>query len=246
MTPQTQLPRSPSARYPIFCPENLRLNKSCSNKKAPREKWGSVPFPFSRRARANAGGGRSPDFRPFRCRVKIFRAAIHLRKRGHCALRQISDGTALPGSLAKHSRSQWANRTSQRRPITVAGPWPIFTAFPFPRPNQFSFAVYAARRVVSTVRNAWKTTLNRKPLQIYFYVTGVRLEIICAKQRVSDSSTSARVSQPARASLPANLRGRKARLRKSSLNCARRRATKVPCCRELLASPWSAPVRTAP
>src|SRR5271155_5317349 len=44
------------------------------------------------------------------------------------------------------------NCNLQRRPITVAGPWPIFAAFPFPRPYQFSIEVYAARRLVSTTR----------------------------------------------------------------------------------------------
>jgi hypothetical protein len=66
-----------------------------------------------------------------------------------------TDSRNGPSRLARKTFAKpVGDRTSQRRPITVAGPWPIFTAFPFPRPNQFSFAVYAARRAVSTARRA--------------------------------------------------------------------------------------------
>jgi len=41
--------------------------------------------------------------------------------------------------------SQWGFFFQQRRPITVAGPWPIFTAFPYSRkPSQiFNCSLFA-------------------------------------------------------------------------------------------------------
>src|SRR5579863_7435700 len=67
-------------------------------------------------------------------------ARRHTLSREERQLLQVSAGHLTFG-LAPHS---------QRLPITVAGPWPIFTAFPLPKPVQLSNAsVCRARNSVN-------------------------------------------------------------------------------------------------
>jgi len=68
----------------------------------------------------------------------------------------VTSGTILPGSLAHFVRLAPVDGLHpQRRPITVAGPWPNFTAFPFPRPAQiFIRSLSAAARAVKSSRGA--------------------------------------------------------------------------------------------
>jgi hypothetical protein len=75
-------------------------------------------------------------------------------------------GRSFPACFARIARHAPVDDLfPQRRPITVAGPWPNFTAFPFPRPAQFSIAVYAAwhATVKFVARNEAKLKPSAKP-----------------------------------------------------------------------------------
>ena len=107
---------------------------------------------------------------------------------------------------------------SQRRPITVAGPWPIFTAFQsHPEPAELSNRVYASLVRVSIDSHA-----------------------------ANDSSSSGRAFRRVPANLPANPPAPQARSEKLSWSCSRPRATTVRGCPRSPSSPSSILARTAP
>src|SRR5580693_9780881 len=55
-------------------------------------------------------------------------ASRHTLSRGECQLRPVRVGSLTFDRFAEHAAKN--KRASQQQPITVAGPWPIFTAFP--------------------------------------------------------------------------------------------------------------------
>jgi hypothetical protein len=117
--------------------------------KKPHEKNGaSQPRPFSRRALAKSAGAHFLTLGlSGAAQIRFARAS-----ETQALLVPNETGRSFPARLAQFARCQPVDDSHpQRRPITVAGPWPICTAFRSPGQLKFSNAVYAPSHAVSNV-----------------------------------------------------------------------------------------------
>jgi hypothetical protein len=135
-------------------------------------------------------------------------------------------GALAPLFLAKsaqplrHRRVAWL---TAGEPLTVAGPRPIFTAFP---------AAHACKLKIECMTHAERCQRDR-------VVDGVDARVSC--ELFSDFSTAACVFPPAPARLPGNLPGGTVHSEKYSWNVSVRLSATFPCRQEWPAWPSSIP-----
>jgi hypothetical protein len=112
---------------------------------------GPLAAPFLAKGNGVCRRGRFPDSQPFRAAlVSCCTLAAEIRA---LLVPRLSSERSFPAQIARLARFEPVDDLHpQRRPITVAGPWPIFTAFPFPRPAQiFNRSLSAAASAVKCV-----------------------------------------------------------------------------------------------
>jgi hypothetical protein len=139
--------------------------------------------------------------------------------REKCALSPVRAVPDFRPAFLQRCRSQWRDRGRFSRPSR------------FPRPVKLSIG--SVCRACRTV----KLSQRRKILAVSHSIYEFSAARSRREEGINGSSTSERVSRRGRAGLLANLRGPRARSRRLSSNCERRRAAASRGCRESPSSP---------